>query len=87
MQQLKLPNIPWKNNVPSTISFHTFIDNARYKWRLPHGPSFDALSDGKGKYDDEVVYIDLTSAYHFLDPSNRGEMENIHEIKTLVKSL
>ena len=36
--------------------------------------------------DDEVVYIDLTSAYHFLDPSNRGEMVDIHETKTLVTS-
>ena len=36
--------------------------------------------------DDEVVYIDLASAYHYLDPSNRGEMVDIHETKTLVKS-
>ena len=41
---------------------------------------------GKINNDDEVVYIDLASAYHYLDPSNRGEMVDIHETKTLVTS-
>ena len=34
--------------------------------------------------DNEVVYIGLASAYYYLDPSNVGEMDNIHEIKTLM---
>ena len=41
---------------------------------------------GKINDDNEVVYIDLASAYHYLDPSNRGEMVDIHETKTLVTS-
>ena len=36
--------------------------------------------------DNEVVYIGLASAYHYLDPSNIGGMVDIHETKTLVKS-
>ena len=41
---------------------------------------------GKINNDDEVVYIDLASAYHYLDPSNRGEIKNIQDIKTLMES-
>ena len=41
---------------------------------------------GKINNDDEVVYIDLASAYHYLDPSNIGEIKNIQDIKTLMES-
>ena len=36
--------------------------------------------------DNEVVDIGLASAYYYLDPSNVGEMDNIHETKILVLS-
>ena len=35
--------------------------------------------------DNEVVYIGLASAYYYLDPSNVGEMDNIHAIKTTIE--
>ena len=57
------------------------MTNARYKWRYSTPCVMEKVND-----DNEVVYIGLASEYYYLHPSNIGEMDNIHEIKTLVKS-
>ena len=63
-----------------------FIANPTYKWQFQHDPFFNALFDEKLNDDNEVVYLDLASAYHYLNTSNINELENHPDMKTLLKS-